>query len=304
MSLDLGAIEVLDAIERKGSFAAAANELDRVPSAVTYVVRKLEEDLGILLFDRRGHRAVLTEAGRELLLQGRDLLLSADQLERRVKRVASGWEVELRIAVDGILRMDAMLALVAEFLKNEPATRIRISNEVLGGTLDALLSGRADLALGTALHARQDDDAGEFKSRVLGHFDMVFVVAPSHPLAGADKPLSRAQIRAHRAIAVGDTSRNLPPITVGLLHGQDVLTLPTMADKLLAQIAGLGCGYLPRALIEPHVREKRLVIKDTADSASPRRTLHYSWNSDASGNAMRWFLSRLEDQALRRRLMP
>jgi len=93
MNLTLEALQILDAIDRKGSFAGAAAELDRVPSALTYSVRKLEEDLDVLLFDRSGHRAKLTTAGLELLTEGRHLLRAADELEQRVKRTASGWEV-------------------------------------------------------------------------------------------------------------------------------------------------------------------------------------------------------------------
>ena len=74
MKISLDSLEVLDAIDRKGSFAAAAESLFRVPSAITYTVRKLEEDLGVALFNRSGHRAELTEAGIELLREGRLLL--------------------------------------------------------------------------------------------------------------------------------------------------------------------------------------------------------------------------------------
>src|SRR5438445_7196556 len=100
MNLTLEAILILDTIDRKGSFAAAAAALDRVPSALTYNVRKLEDELDVLLFDRRGHRAKLTPAGLELLQEGRHLLRAAEELEQRVKRTATGWEVELRIVMD------------------------------------------------------------------------------------------------------------------------------------------------------------------------------------------------------------
>src|SRR4051794_19052498 len=103
MKLTLESLQVLDAIARKGSFAAAAAELFRVPSAVTYAVQKLEDDLGVALFDRGGHRAKLTPAGQELLKEGRHLLRAAGDLECRVKRVATGWEAELNIAYDDIL---------------------------------------------------------------------------------------------------------------------------------------------------------------------------------------------------------
>src|SRR5215207_4593509 len=103
MRLSLDALQVLDAIDRKGSFAAAADELHRVPSAITYSVKQLEDGLGIALFDRKGHRAVLTDAGKELLGEGRRLLQAAADLECRVQQVARGWESELRIALDTII---------------------------------------------------------------------------------------------------------------------------------------------------------------------------------------------------------
>lgn len=90
MRITLDALAVLDAIDRKGSFAAAAKELHRVPSAVTYAVQKLESDLGIRVFERSGHRMALTPAGEELLREGRHLLRASADLEGRVKRVATG----------------------------------------------------------------------------------------------------------------------------------------------------------------------------------------------------------------------
>ena len=304
MALTLEGLQWLDAIDRRGSFAAAAKEQGKVPSALTYVVRKMEEDLDLLLFDRRSHRARLTPAGQELLKEGRTLLRAADDLERRVRRVATGWEVELRIAVDDILCWDVLLKTAAEFYAEHGGTRLRFFGEVLSGTWDALLSGRADLALGTTSGSR---NAGEavigHQSRPLGAIEMVFAVAPTHPLAHANEPILPEEILRHRAVAVGDTARNLAAITVGLLRGQDVLTVPTMQAKVAAQIAGLGCGYLALGMARPHIEAGRLVAKSTAE---PRFTgkLHYSWASSARGKALNWFLARLEDPALRQALLP
>src|SRR5258708_35420419 len=150
MSLTLESLQVLDAIDRKGSFAAAAEDLHRVPSAITYSIRQLEESLGIDLFDRSGHRAVLNAAGRELLSEGRRLLRAAADLECRVQQVAKGWESELRIAVDTIVGLDRLFGLAGEFYEQRSGTRLRFSHEVLGGTADALASGRPDFAIGAA----------------------------------------------------------------------------------------------------------------------------------------------------------
>ena len=291
MRLSLDMLQVVDAIDRKGSFAAAAAELHRVPSAITYSVRQLEEGLGISLFDRGGHRAVLTPAGRELLAEGRRLLRAAADLECRVQQVARGWEAELRIALDTIVGIDKMFGLVEEFYREKTGTRIRFLHEVLGGTWDALASGRADLAIG----APGDAPAGRnYAVRALGRVQLVFVAAPFHPICSAPQPLADEEIRAHRAVSVADTSRLLPPRTVGLLSGQDTLTVPSMEAKAAAHVAGLGVGFLPRWIAEREALAGRLRILPVAAERPPIE-LVVAWRPGEEGKALRWIARRLED---------
>ena len=299
MKLTLDALLALDAIERKGSFAAAAAELHRVPSALTYTVQKLEQDMDVLLFDRRGHRARLTPAGLELMREGRHLLRAAGELECRVKRVATGWETELRIALDIMVPAPQLFPLINAFYAEQSGTRIRLAYEVLAGTWDALASGRADLALGVS---GEVPAGGGYAMRILGYRDFVFAVAPAHPLAKSTEPLTQEQILAHRAVAIGDSSRNLPPRSVNLLTGQDVLTVPDLEAKVAAQVAGLGCGYLPAHAVAAQLRAKRLVVKEV-EEVKPAGNLYYAWRSQEKGKALRWFLKRLEDQEVRASLL-
>ncbi len=99
-SLTLEALQVLDAIARRGSFAAAAQELNRAPSSLSYQVQKLEQDLDLVIFDRSGHKAVFTEAGQLLLNRGRILLSAANDLVEDANILAHGWELEISIAYD------------------------------------------------------------------------------------------------------------------------------------------------------------------------------------------------------------
>jgi DNA-binding transcriptional LysR family regulator len=291
MRLTLEALEVLDAIDRKGTFAAAAGELHRVPSAITYSVKQLEEDLGVALYDRTGHRAVLTPAGRELLAEGRHLLRGAEDLQRRVRQVASGWEAELRIAVDTIIGIDRLYGLIEEFYREPGGTRLRLATESLGGTWDALASGRADLAIG----APGDAPPGRsYASRALGRIEMVFAAAPFHPIGDAPMPLDDATILRHRAVSVADSSRLLPPRTVGLLSGQDTLTVPSMEAKAAAQVAGLGVGFLPRAVAEREAAAGRLRILEVAGTR-PAGQAYVAWQPGREGRALKWFVKRLED---------
>jgi len=286
MRLTLDALLTLDAIDRRGSFAAAAHELHRVPSALTYTVQKLEEDLDIPLFDRRGHRAKLTAAGHELLNEGRHLLRAAGELEAKVKRVATGWEAELRIAYDGIIAMQAMLELARDFYGNTSGTRLRFSTEILGGCWDALVSGRADLVIGVS---GDGPAGGGYQTRRLGEIEWVFAVAPSHPLAKAAEPLTRADILAHRAVVVADSSRNLPPRTTGLLTGQDTLTVGDAAAKLQAQAMGLGVGYLPRCLAAAAAERGEVVIRNT-EEPKMSQMLSLAWRTTHRGKALKWFV--------------
>lgn len=303
MNITLEALQTLDAIDRHGSFAAAAMAMDKVPSALTYTIRKLEEDLDLLLYDRRGHRAKLTDAGQELLTQGRYLMQAAQELEQRVKRAATGWEVELRIVIDGVIEFDSLLPLIQEFEHEAGGTRLRISQEVLSGVWEALVLGRADLAIGAAYDGPDIIRMqGDYQTRALGQIDWVFAVAPDHPLALTTGPLTAAMMQAHRAVAVGDTGPNLPSITAGLLSGQDTLTVPSMHAKLRAQLAGLGCGHLPRRMAHKYLQSGALIEKLTLETR-PGGNNRYAWRSTDKGKALQWFLQKLGDPVVQRMLM-
>lgn len=289
MKISLDALELLDAIDLKGSFAAAAQALHRVPSAVTHAVRKLEADLNVALFERQGRRATLTPAGQALLEEGRRLLASAGELECRVRRIATGWESELRIAVDPAVGSERLLPLIADFYRENTGTRLRLLNETLGGTWDALLTGRADLAVGAS---GEPPPGMRLITRPLGQLELVFAIAPGHPLAAAPEPLAADAVAAHRGIVLADTSRQLAGRVVALASGQDTLTVADMAAKLAAQLAGLGVGHLPREVAEREAAAGRLVVK-RLEKEVPPMPLHLAWRPDRQGKALAWFAERL-----------
>jgi DNA-binding transcriptional LysR family regulator len=296
MGIDLEALTVIDAIDRSGSFAAAARALDRVPSAITYTVRKLEDELDVLLFDRRGKRAQLTPAGRELLQQGRVLLAEAAALEQRVQRVASGWEAELAIAIDTILPMGRVWPMAARFFaecrqRQGAHTRLRFSHEVLGGAWDALSESRVDLVLGAS---GEPPPGGGFRTRLLAEAPMIFLVAPTHPLARAPEPIAESTVAKHRGAVATDSSRRLPPRSVGLLTGQETLAVASLADKRAAQVAGLGCGWLPWFLAADDVAAGRLVARAVDTQRHPARIVA-AWRDARPGKALAWWIDAIAD---------
>lgn len=299
LRISLDALQVLDAIDRRGSFAAAGKELHKVPSTVSYTVAKLEEDLGVQVFERLGPRVALTRAGAELLKEGRYLLKAAQDLEHRVRRVASGWETEFSIGLDSVLSPLALQDDIRDFYQVADQTRLRLSLDALTGTWEALLDRRVDLVIGAA---GDGPSGGGYVSEVIGKVAFVFAVAPTHPLAAIDRPLTTGDLRDHRAIAVADSARKLLPRTVGLVFGQDTLTVPDMATKLAMQQSGLGFGFLPEPIARAALRAGQLIEK-TVDEPRADEVLHLAWRSGEDGAALAWWLARMRQPATLVRLI-
>jgi DNA-binding transcriptional LysR family regulator len=310
------ALAMMDAIAKAGSFAAAARELGKVPSALTYSVRQLEDALDVLLFDRKSGQAVFTAAGDELLREGRRLLAEMDAVANRVRRVSCGWETQLTLAADGVISRITLFELCEAFFAlrpvagsdEGPGSRLRLRSEVLGGTWEALLSGEADLAIGVGSVASTPPAGIELKP--LGEIEFVFAVAPHHPLAAHDGPITDDVLLRQRAVAVADSARRHEPVTFNLLPGQDVFTVATVQAKLEAQLRCLGCGFLAEPIAREHIRAGRLVVKPT-QRANPRARLSYAWRAGAApdprkppqGLALGWWLQQLESPATRRALL-
>lgn len=307
------ALLMMDTIARTGSFAAAAREMGRVPSALTYSVRQLEDALDVLLFDRRSRQARLTAAGLELLEEGRRLLSEMDAVANRVRRVATGWESQLTIAVDGALSRITVLELVEGFYglrtadDHPPGTRLRLRTEILTGLWEALLSGQADLSIGVLMSS--PPQAG-IEVMPLGEIEFVFAVAPHHPLAESTGPIDDALLLSHRAVAVADSAQRLSPATVNLLPGQDVLTVASMQAKIEAQARGLGCGFVPEPMVRELVHSGHLVLRAVQRPTQVAR-FGYAWRSASlpqarkapRGLALQWWLQQLKSPATRRALL-
>ena len=296
-------LSLVQAVVEQGSFAAAARQLGLVPSAVTYRIRQLEDALDVLLFDRSSRQARLTAAGGELLSAGQQLLQDIDAMANRVKRVATGWEAEFTIAVDTSLSGTTVMELSDAFYALEPTTRLRLREEALAGTLEAVTSGRADLALGVVV---EPGTTAGINSHELGDLPFVYAVAPHHPLAQVPEPIGDDVLIRHRVVAVSDSAQQRSmALTLGLLTGQDVFTVPTMRAKLDAQLRGLGGGFLPEPLARPYIDSGRLVVREI--QRAPRRTirLSYAWRNTGTGTgrALQWWLAQLESATTRAALL-
>ncbi|CUU25277.1 LysR family transcriptional regulator [Duffyella gerundensis] len=283
-ALTLEALRVMDAIDRRGSFAAAADELGRVPSALSYTMQKLEEELDVVLFDRSGHRTKFTNVGRMLLERGRVLLEAADKLTTDAEALARGWETHLTIVVEALVPTYQLFPLV-EKLAAKANTQISLMTEVLAGAWERLEQGRADIVIAPDMHFRAST---EINTRKLYSMLSVYVASPDHPIHLEPEPLSEVTRVKYRGIAVADTARDRPVLTVTLLDKQQRLTVSSIEEKRQALLAGLGVATMPYPLVEQDIAEGRLRV------VSPEYTrevdIIMAWRRDSMGEAKSWCL--------------
>ncbi|WP_323754224.1 LysR family transcriptional regulator [Marinobacter sp.] len=287
--ITLDALLTLDAIDRRQSFAAAAEELFRVPSAISYTVNKLEEDLGVPLFDRSRRKAELTPVGRLVLEQGRQILKATEELTAMARRAADGWEVELRIAIDSVLNCDAIYELIEAFQRIQPKTELRLTEEVLGGSWDALSDDRCDLVIG----APGAPPTTGFGIHSLGQVAFDFAVAAGHPLTEIPQPIPTSAILDYPTVIVADSSQHLPVRSSGLLDGRSRIIVPSIDHKIEAQCKGLGVGYLPHHRITQELADGRLEIL-ALDTPRPPSEISVAWSRGNTGKGLKWFVDRLK----------
>ena len=214
MRINLDVLLILDAIDKYGTFAAAAESLFKTPAALSYMIQKLEKDLNIELLDRSGHRAKFTDTGLMMLEKGRLLLSAAKDLEKQALQLSSGWEKELVIALDVSFPFEVLFPLIDAFHALNKQTRLKFSYHTLAGSWEELTHNGADIILG-AINEPPTSAAWSYK--MLGTLDNVFVVAPAHPLAAIADKLTNEQLCLHRAIVISDSARFCHPMQTNLM---------------------------------------------------------------------------------------
>jgi DNA-binding transcriptional LysR family regulator len=297
MRLTLDALVVLDAIDRAGSFAGGAEQLFRVPSAVSYTVHKLEQDLGVAIFDRSGHRAKLTSAGAQLLKDGRELLRRAEEVERKVKQVDAGWEARLAISVGDLVPRSAVYPLLSAFYDapGHQSTHLQVTTEAQATCWETLLAGRSDLVIGAP---EPGPNVEGYRTQALGEVELALVVPPTHPLARAPEPLPDDVLSQYRVVRQAAWPFSTRPGQAS----EQLVTVDDYHSQVEAIRHGLGVGYVPAYLVQEDVEAGRLVTKATADA--PKLRLTAAWRTTAMGHGLQWFLDRLGDPELRARLVP
>ena len=247
----------LQAVVEAGGYAQAAESLHKSQSTITYAVQKIGRLLDVTLFEIRGRKAVLTESGQALYRRARMLLEEAAALERGAASMASGWQPEIRIAVEAIFPTWLLLEALAEFGRERPETRIEVYETVLEGTGEMLSEGRVDLAIGS--------QAAGVSGKLLCPVRFVLAASPDHPLHQLGRELTERDLRRHRRILIRDTSTQRRREVEGV---ELRWTVSNKATSIRAVKMGLGFAWIPEDTIREELAAgslKRLPLRDAGE---------------------------------------
>lgn len=293
-SLTLDQLRVLVTIAETGSFSAAGRRLRRAQSAISQAVATLEDAQGVVLFDRGGHRPLLTDVGRALVGQARLVLASADRFEAVAAGTREGLEPELAVAIDPLVPTPPLIESLRTLSDTFPHLPLSFSTEGLGGAERRLRRGEAALAFCLLLPVVPEDVV----AFPLLSARLVAVVAPSHPLAGLGRAATREDLHRHVQLVLSDPSAPDGP-SYGVVSPK-AWRFVDLGRRLDFLLAGLGWCRMPQHLVAPHLADGRLVplpIDDDPAHSDGSLTVYAAHLRDrALGRAGRWLLDHLRSR--------
>jgi len=249
------------AVAHEGSFTAASAALHKSQPAVSKLVRNLEDELGIALFDRGQYRATLTDAGRLFHERAAAVVESSEALKTFGMQLAGRIEPIVRVAVEAVTPLAPIMEILRAVQERYPTARIELATERLAGAAAALREGAADLAVATTLGL----GAASFE---LAHFCTVRILPVAradHPLAKAKGPVPRAQLRSHAQIVLRDSARGDDSLSLNVLEGGLRWSVDDIASKREVISAGMGWGGLPEHVVADALASGELVALEVPE---------------------------------------
>lgn len=289
----LDQLRVLVTIAEVGSFSAAGRQLRRAQSAISQAIATLESTQGVALFDRGGHRPVLTDAGRVLVAHARLVLASAARFEAVAASTRGGVEPELALAIDPLVPTGPLIESLHALGQQFPDLPVSFSTEGLGGSLRRLRSGSAALAICLLLPAVPEDVVAYPLLRV----GMRPVVATTHPLASLKRAARPGDLEPHVQLVLSD-----PVAPEGENFGVTSARLWRFVDlgrRMDFLLAGFGWCRMPEHLIEAPIAAGQLKAFRIHEDPTPREglTIYAAHARDREpGVAGKWLLEELKQR--------
>jgi DNA-binding transcriptional LysR family regulator len=272
-----------------GSYAAAAEALNKSQSSVSYAIGRLNDQLPEPVLSLQGRKAEVTEAGNVLYRHAESLINQAAQTESVARSLAQGFESEVTLALDVLIEVSSLICAFESFSKAFPFTRIRVLETSLSGTTEALLEKQADLVITASVPTG-------FLGTPLLPVHMIPVAVPSHALVQEQGPVSEMQLRAHRQVVMRDTGSRREQ-DVGWLGAEQRWTVSHFASSIKLLKSGLVFAFIPQNWVQQELDRGELVqIQLEAGLVRQVQTYLLFADRDVAGPATRELAQLIIDQ--------
>ena len=189
-------------LARTGSFSRSAAALFITQPALSRSIGALEAELGQRLFDRVGRKSELTPFGREMAERANELVLAADDLRERARRLARPRSAGSGPAEEGTLRVGLgsgpgamlMTPLLLQCAQQHPRLQLQVARAATEQLVQALRERTLDALV---VDARSLRPAPDLDTRELHEMRGAFLVRRGHPLARRRTPIDLAALRQH-----------------------------------------------------------------------------------------------------------
>ena len=290
--LSLDQVRSFIAAVDEGSFSAAGRKLGRVQSAVSDMVRGLEDQLGVDLFDRTGRYPQLTPAGNALLANAREIVANVDAMKSRAKGISTGLEPELSVVIDVLFPIHVIADVARDFRDRFQGVPLRLYVEALGGTFQHLLDKRASVGIVGSLPMLPPGIVSEALTGVA----FATVAAADHPLAAYKGMIPRNELSKHVQIVLTDRTNLSEGRQFGVMSPQ-TWRLADLFAKHAFLLNSLGWGGMPLHAVEADIKIGRLVELEIEDAPGAGFVMPMSaayLSDDPPGPAGRWLIERLK----------
>ncbi len=268
MKISLEQWQTFKTIVDEGSFAAAAEALNKSQSGISYAIQQMTQQLPAPVFEQQGRKATLTEAGQTLYRHAVTLLQQAQAMEDLARDMAEGVESEIAIAADALTPHEPLFNGLQQFSEHCPRTRVNVYETTLSGTDEALLSGKVQIAITPRVPPG-------FMGDIVAKIRMIPVVAGTHTLASRHlkPPITEAELKQERQIIIRDSGLKREQ-DAGWLGAEQRWTFSHFATSISAVKAGLGFAFLPQHRIHRELSDGELVQLNLQTGGERQLTLY------------------------------